>query len=147
MSVNALSGHGTLVAYQPTPGGAFVTIAEQGDVNPPEMSRNEFDSTTQNEEIDSYVLGVLRRGEFTQPLNFLPGDSTHDHLTGVYALLINNTMTGWRLTYPDDAATEWIFSGQVKSISPKAPVDGKLSADVTIRFSGLMSIGGVTIGA
>lgn len=144
MSVNALSGHGTLVAYQPTPGAAFVDIAEQGDITPPEMSRNEFDATTQNENIDSWVLGVLRRGAFTTPLNFLPSNGTHDHLTGVYYHLINNVMSGWRVTFPD--GTPWIFSGQVKGITPKAPVDGKLSADVTIRFSGLMSIDGVIIG-
>lgn len=145
MSVNALSGHGTLVSYQQTPGGVFVDIAEQGDITPPEMSRNEFDATTQNENIDSWVLGVLKRGAFTTPLNFLPSDATHDHLTGVYHLLIANVMTGWKMTFPE--GTEWIFSGQVKGISPKAPVDGKLSADVTIRFSGLMIIDGVIIGA
>lgn len=145
----AISGHGTLVACQFTPGGAFENIAEQGDITPPELTRNEFDATTQDKDIDTYVLGVLRRGAFTQPLNFLPGHHTHDHLTGVFKLMIDNTVTGWRITYPD--GTEWIMSGQVQGLKPGAPVDGKLSLDMTLRFTGSMAIGKdgeyVTIGA
>ncbi len=139
----AISSHGTLVSVQLTPGGAFTPIAEQGDVAPPEMSRNEFDATTQEKDIDAYVLGVLRRGAFTQPLNFLPGDNTHDHLTGVYKLLTDNTVTGWKIAFPDVEATVWIMSGQIQSLKPNAPVDGKLSLDMTLRFSGAMQIGAV----
>jgi len=140
----AISSHGTLVARQATPGGTFTTIAELGDITPPALSRNEHDATTQNIDIDAYVLGVLRRGAMTLPLNFLPTDGTHDHLTGLYKAIIDNQVTGYKVTFP--GAIVWIMSGQVQSIAPKAPVDGKLSADVTLRFSGLMSIGGVSVG-
>lgn len=147
MSVNQKSGHGTMIAVQLTPGGVFTDIAEMGDITPPSLERNEFDSTTQNEDIDSYVLGVLRRGLFAVPLNFIPDNNTHDHLTGVQKLLIDKTMTGWRVTFPQvTPALVWIMSGQVKGFVPSAPVDGKLSANVSVRLSGLMSIGGVVIG-
>lgn len=148
MSVNVKSGHGTLVAIQLTPGGAFTDIAEQRDVTAPNLERNEFDATTQNEDIDSYILGVQRRGLFSVPLNFIPDDATQDHLTGVQALMFANTITGFRITYPQvTPALVWIMSGQVKNFNITAPVDGLLSADVSIRLSGLMSIGGVIIGA
>ena len=137
----AISSHNTKISVQLTPGGAWTEIAEQGDITPPEMSRNEFDATTQEKDIDAYVLGVLRRGAFTQPLNFLPGNNTHDHLTGVYKLLKDNTVTGWKIAYPDVGATIWIMSGQVQALKPNAPVDGKLSLDMTLRFSGQMQIG------
>ena len=143
----AISSHATLWAVQLTPGGVFTTIAELGDIVPPGLSRNEFDSTTHNINIDAYVLGVLRRGALTVPLNFLPGDATHDHLTGITKLMVDNTVTGHRVTFPNVPATVWIMSGQIQAIEPQAPVDGKLSADVTVRMSGLMSIGGVSIGA
>ncbi len=142
----AISAHATLVAVELTPGGAMTTIAELGDITPPELSRNEFDATTQNINIDAYVLGVLRRGQLQISLNYLPGDNTQDHLTGLMKLLINNTVTGWRITFPDTAATKWIMSGQMQSIKPKAPVDGKLANDVVMRMSGLMTIGGVVVG-
>jgi hypothetical protein len=135
----AISSHATLVYVQLTPGSAWSAIAEQGDVTPPELSRNEFDATTQEKDIDAYVLGVLRRGAMTHQLNFLPTDNTHDHLTGLHKLLKDNTVTGWRINYPD--GTLWIMSGQVQALKPNAPVDGKLSLDLTLRFSGKMQIG------
>lgn len=148
MSVNQKSGHGTMVAVQLTPGGAFTDIAEMGDITPPEFSRNEFDATTQNEDIDAYVLGVLRRGAFSIPLNWIPDNNTHDHITGVYALHFANTMTGWRVRFPQvTPALDWIMSGQVQALSPAAPVDGILKSDMTVRLSGLMTIGGVVVGA
>lgn len=143
----AVSAHGTLVAYQQTPGGAFTTVAELGDIKPPALTRNEFDATTQEKDIDSYVLGVARRGQFTVPLNFLPNDPTHDHLTGMQKLFFDNTVTGWKITFPVVAGSvAWVMSGQVQGIDANAPVDGKLSANLTLRFSGKMTIGGVVIG-
>lgn len=142
----AISAHGTLVARAkaatPT---VWETIAELGDITPPELSRNEFEALTQNINIDAYVLGALRRGLLTIPLNFLNMDTTYDHLTGLYKAIIDNSIDGYKVTYPD--AVAWVMSGQVKSIAPKAPVDGKQSADVSIRVSGVMTIGGIIIGA
>lgn len=143
MSVNVLSSHGTLLARAPlaTPG-VFTTIAELGDITPPGLMRNEFEAISQQDNIDSYVLGVLRRGAFTVPLNFIPTEATHDHLTGLIKAMITEPppIEGYRLTYMSTGIL-WILSGQVKEVAPKAPVDGKLSADVTIRFSGKMLIG------
>lgn len=142
----AISSHKTLVYVQLTPGGAFVEIAELGDVEYPELSRNSFDATVQNRNIDDRVLGVPRRGPMTIPLNFLPSDNTQDHLTGLQKLFWDNTITGWKIA-PPNALPVWIMSGQVQNLKPKAPVDGKLALDVSIEFSGLMSIGGVSFGA
>lgn len=142
----AITAHGTIVAVQLTPGGAFTDIAEIGDVDYPGLSRNEFDATTQNINIDAYVLGVMRRDGLPLALNFLPSNNTHDHLTGLQYLMINNTVTGFRLS-PPNSLPVWVMSGQVQSFKPKAPVDGKLAVDAVIRLSGVMSIGGVSVGA
>ncbi len=143
----AISGHGTLIARAPaaTPM-LFTDIAEMGAITPPPMSRNEFDATTQNLNIDTYVLGVLRRGQMSMPMNFLPSNATHDHLTGLYKALVTEPppVDGYRVTFPDSMV--WVMSGQVQGIAPTAPVDGLLSANVTLRFSGKMMIGGVLIG-
>lgn len=143
----AISAHGTRVYVQLTAGGSWTEIAEMGDVQPPGLSRNEFDASTQDKNIDAWVLGVLRRSPMTMPLNFLPANNTHDHLTGLQKLMIDNTVTGFKIVFSDTGLTTWVASGQVQNFQPKAPVDGKLSADVTIRFSGVMMIGGVTVGS
>jgi len=147
MTTNAMSGHGTLLQRAPaaTPG-VFTTIGELGDITPPALTRNEFDATTQQEDIDSYVLGVLRRGAFSVSVNFIPTNATHDHLTGLQQALIDNEMCGWKFIFPDVSNTTWVASGQVQQFVPHAPVDGKLSADVTIRFSGQMWIGATLVG-
>ena len=90
MPTLAVSSHGTIVAVQlpPGPGPAYTDIAEQGDATPPQLMRNEFDATTQEKDIDSYVLGVMRRNAFALNLHFLPEDPTQDHLTGLYKLII-----------------------------------------------------------
>jgi hypothetical protein len=139
MTVNALSGHGTILYRNGT------AIAELGDITPPALTRNEFDTTTQDEDIDSYILGVLRRSAMTFPLNFIPQEGTHDHLTGLYDAIISNSVDEYKVIFPD--ATVWIMSGMVQNIVPTAPLDGKLSANVTLRFSGPMQIGSLIIGA
>jgi hypothetical protein len=148
----ARSSHGTLISYQQTPGGAFTEIAELGDLALPGTDREEFNATVHNRKTDDWVLsGIMTREPLTFPMNFLPGNATHDHLTGLYYHHINKIFSGYRVVIPVDPTTldpgiTWVMSGQVKAIKPAAPVQGKLSADVTIRFSGLMTIGGVTIG-
>lgn len=144
-----LDSHGTMFAVQLTPGGAFTDIAELGDLLPPELSSKETDASVHNRKIDNYVLSeLLRRSAVTFPINFIPTEQTHDHLTGLYQLKIANTITGWRVKWSDGTVdgTPWIMSGQVQAIKPKAMVEGKLEADVTVRMSGYMSIGGVLIG-
>ena len=142
-----VSGHGTTVARAlasaPT---VFTLIAEMRDVTPPQLSRNEFDATTQDKNIDSYVLGVLRRSGFTMSLNFLNADASHDHLTGLMKAMITEPppIDGYKITFPDGVV--WVMSGQVSSIQPTDPVDGLQSADVTIRPTGKMTIGGVVVG-
>ena len=145
MSVFALSGHGTLVARAPSSSPTvFTTIAELGDITPPGLTRNEFDTTSQQEDIDSYVLGVLRRSPITFPMNFIPSDASQDHLTGLHKSMIQKATDGWKVTFPD--GTTWVGSGQISKLESKAPVDGKLSLDVTIRLSGKFTINGIVIG-
>lgn len=143
-----LSSHATLLDVQLTPGGAWTEIAELGDFDLPELDHNEFDASVHNRNIDNYVMGIFRRGAMTFPINFIPTDNTHDHLTGLIKLNVQSTITGFRARFPDGTqdGTPWVMSGQVKTFKPTAPVDGKLTAQITLRFSGYMSIGGVLIG-
>lgn len=145
-----LSGHGAKIsrALSATPT-VFVEIAEVGDITLPGLDHNEFDGTSHNRNIDAYVMGVLRRELFTIRLNFLPTDPSHDHLTGLIKASTTNPVPtdGFKIVFPDLVST-WVASGQVKSVSNIVlPVDGLSTADVGVRFSGLMTINGVVIGA
>ncbi len=151
---DAVSGHGALIAVEPDPSGAqgtFQTIGElNGDIPRPEMSRGESEVTPHNDNIDSWVFGVLRRGPLTFSVNFIFDDAEHDHLTGLYDAIITNERRGYRLRGPggSDSSDEWICSGNVQAITPTDPVrEGARTADVTIRMSGPMIIDGVAVGA
>ena len=145
----ALSGHGAKIYRAPvaTPT-SFTEIAEVGDIVLPGMDHNEFDASTHNDNIDKYVLGILRRDLFTIKMNFLPSDPTHDHLTGLIKAAVTNPvpMDGFKMVFPDLTNT-WVASGQVKSVNNiTLPTDGLSTADVAIRFSGRMVINSVLIG-
>lgn len=142
--MSGISAHGTVIARQAGGTGPFVEIANIGDFTPPSLGRNDIELTTHNNDIDQYVQGVLRRSPITFPMNFIPSDPTHDHLTGLYQSVIDHEVDGWQITFPD--SSEWIFSGGVSNIVPTAPVDGALTANVTIRPTGPMIIEGVLIG-
>ena len=143
----ARSGHGTVVAKNTLAAPlTFTNIAEMKDVTPPELSRNDFDATTQTLNIDTHILGVLRRSGFTMELNWEPADASHDHLTGLLYSMITEPppVEGYRITFPSGAV--WLMSGQVMNFRPLAPVDGLMALSLTIRPTGKMIIGGTTVG-
>src|SRR5258708_26022356 len=113
------NSHGIIVARAPaaTPT-IFTDIAELDQIALPELSRNEFDASVQNRNIDSYVLGMLRRKSVQLQLNWLPFNATHDAVSGLYAAIIANSFDGYRF-YANAAADPqvngfvWIASGQV----------------------------------
>ncbi len=144
-----LAGHGAKVYRAPiaTPT-TFTEIANLGDITMPGLSHNEFDGSDHNDNIDKYVLGILRRDLFTINLRFLPQDPTHDHLTGLIKACTTNPppVDGFKIVFPD-LTTTWIASGQVKDVNNiTLPIDGLSTADVTIRLSGRMTINGTLIG-
>lgn len=139
-----MSAQGTLIARSPDPnwppddpvGGSpsYTEIAELREITPPALTRNEIELTNHNNEDDEYIVGIRRHGTLTFNLNFVPQNATHDHETGLQSAWFDGTRDIYRLTYPD--GTQWLFSGFVTNIAPSAPVDDRLSADITIRPTG-----------
>lgn len=140
-----ISAHGSILSWQATPGGAFTEVGQlMGDLIPPEFTRNRIDTTTHNDDIDSSVLGVLRRGDLELHILFVKADATHNATTGLLHAIITNLKTGFKVTYPD--TTVWVFSGGVSKFGMKAPVDGAFTADVSVAPDGIMTIDGNAIG-
>lgn len=139
-----ISAQGTKIARSFDPnwppanpvGGAvdFVEIAELRDITPPGLTRNPIEMTTHNEEDDSYIVGIRRHGELQFNVNFVPTNETHDHSDGLQAAWFDGTRDIYQITYPD--GSKWLFSGFVSNFEADAPVDDRLSADVTIRPTG-----------
>jgi hypothetical protein len=130
MSVsNAISAHGTIIKRNGT------AIAELRDITPPALTRKPIETTMQNSDDDSYVVGIRRKGELQFMLGFLPTDeATHGPASGLIKAWVDGSQDLYEIDYPDGAV--WLFSGFVTNIAPKAPVDGGLEANVSIRPSG-----------
>jgi len=134
---SAISAQGTLIARQPSGSGPFTTIAELRNITPPPLMRNPIETTSHNEEEESFVVGIRRKGEMTFVLGFVPSLATHDHLTGLTKSWLDGSRDVFRITYPD--TSQWLFSGYVTNIGPSAPVDDGLTADLTVRPTGVMT--------
>jgi hypothetical protein len=131
-----ISAQGTIISRSPeglTPK-VYTAIAKLGNTKPPSTGRNEIETSNHNSQDDEYIVGIRRHGTLGFNMGFLPGNGTHDHLTGLYKSVNDGMKDSWRIVYPD--GTKWEFDGYVTSIEPDAPVDDKLSADVTIRPTG-----------
>lgn len=126
---NGISAHGTIIKRNGEP------IAELRDITPPALTRNPLETTTHNSSDDSYVVGIRRKSELGFSVNFLPSDdATHDSATGLIKAWNDGSKDRYNIEYPD--GSDWMFSGFVTNIAPKAPVDGVLDAAISIRPSG-----------
>lgn len=149
----AVAGHGATIAIELDPvvsPGVFTVVAElNGDIQWPGLQRPETEVTPHQDTIDSYVLGRLGREALTFSTNYVFDDSTHDHLTGLQAKIIDNELFGVRILGPNGSANtdEVICSGQVQAITHVDPVrEGARTAQVTIRLSKAQKIDGVLVG-
>lgn len=110
---------------------AFEDIAELGNIKPPQKTRKEIETTVHNSNDERVIVGIRRKGGMTINLNFLPSNASHDHLTGLQQAWDDGSRDIYQIEYPDGSGET--FSGYVTNIGPSAPVDDKLSADVTIK--------------
>ena len=96
------------------------------------------DSTSAWEEV---VATILRSGDLTMDIVYDPADATHKNASGgLLADFIARTAVVFTLIFPDAATTEWTFSGYITAFEPSAPVDGALTASVTIKPSGVVTL-------
>ena len=84
---------------------------------------------------EEVVPTILRSGEITLEINYNP--TVHKGTNGILKQLTTRAKDTWTLGGPMGA---WSFDGYVTGFSPSAPHDGKLSASVTIKVTGPVTI-------
>ena len=137
---DALSSFGTIVNIDQA-GGGLVPIAQLRDIVGPGMSLGTEDVTPQEATgaWRQFVPTLLDGGEVTFQLNFIPTEDTHDAVGGLVKDMVDRTLRDFRIDFPE--GTEWAFSAYITNFVPTAPVEGALTADVTLRSSGPMTLG------
>jgi hypothetical protein len=143
---NALSSFGTLIKIGDgaTPTENFTTIAELLDIDGVTLKTNTEDATNHSSPsgYEDKIPTTLAVGPVKFGINFIPTSATHSQSTGLIKDWKNKTPRGFKLVFPDIGATTWTFVAYVTSVDIKAPVKGKLRADVTLDITGSPTLAG-----
>jgi predicted secreted protein len=135
----AIPAFGTLVKIGDGGGPEnFTTIAELMDIKGPKFKADTEDvtnhlSTGSWEEV---VTTILRSGEVTFDVNFVPQNATHSYSSGVLRDFNNKTRRNFKLVFPDVGNTTWAFAAFITGFESEAPVKGKLKAAITLKITG-----------
>lgn len=139
MSTGAIAAYGTLLKVGD--GGTsetFTTIAEVRDISGPSLSADVKDVTSHDSEDgwDESITTILRGGEVTFNVNFVPTDTTHSYSSGLINDMVDRTKRNFQLVFPDSGSTTWNFAALVTGFETTANVADELTADVTLKISG-----------
>lgn len=116
----------------------FTTVAEVMTGSGPELGQDTEDVTSHDSTNawEEHVGTILRSGEISMGLNYVPTGATHDASTGLIADMEARTVRNFQLVFADDSSTTWSFAALVTGFSPTWDADGKLGADVTLKVTG-----------
>lgn len=116
----------------------FTTIAGVTNISGPGIALDPVEVTNHSSTGGwrEFVGGLKDGGEITLDLNFDPAAATHDVDTGLLDDLDDRTVRNFQLVFPDTGASTWSFSALVTNFEPAAPIDGALTASVSLKLTG-----------
>lgn len=142
---NALDSFATLmkIGDGATPE-VFTTIAEVLDIEGISLATNMTDATNHSSPggFEEKIGSTLKVGPIKFGINFVPTAVTHSYTSGLIRDWYNKTLRNFRLVFPNVGATTWNFSAYVSLVDIKAPVQGKLTADITLDVTGQPTLAG-----
>lgn len=138
---NAIAGPGFFLQRGDGTPGNYTTVSEVHDINGPAAKTDITDVTNQSSPggFEEVIPTIRRSGEITFDINYNPDDATHDNVTGIQADLNNKTLRYWRVTYPVTNKKR-TFTGYVIGFQEKAPINGVLTASLTIKITGQLGL-------
>lgn len=90
---------------------------------------------------EEHVATILRSGTVTIDIVYDPNDATHKNASGglIYDL-VNRVLGTWNIVFPTTPVAYASFSAYVTGFTPSAPVDGALTASVTLKPTGAVTL-------
>lgn len=140
---NAMLGYGSVfqVQTESSPDN-YVDMAEVISITPPSFSLDQVDVThmaspNRNRE---FISGLNDPGECSFDINFIPGNATDDRMFELLSLPTGTSRArNCRISYPNGVT--WSFQAELTGYEPTVPVDDKMTATVTFKVSGSISVG------
>ncbi len=114
-------------------------VAGVKSISGPGLSADTEDVTTHDQAHfwEEQIVTILRSGEATIDLVYDPADASQ---VDVLAELVGRDEAPFEVRFPDTAQTMWSFNAFVTGFEPSAPVDGSLTASMTIKLSGDLTL-------
>lgn len=134
---DAMLGFGTLLQRQEE-NGTWTTLAGVMDLDGPDMSAEAVKVTHQESPsaTHEYLPGLIEPGTISTTLVYLPGGTAHGAAPGGLAHdFRSRAIRDWRIVWPDAGDTTWSFRGFVTALKPAAPLEDRLTLDVTIQLA------------
>ena len=145
----AEKAYGLTFEYQDNVSG-FTALGDITDLSPPAVTKDTIEVTSHGDSgIRKYIGGLVDFGEVSITVNYDPDNSAHadfrtlaetanDDPNGTANTVagIEATNKSFRITYADTGATVLKFAGIVTGFEQNAPIDGQLSATITIKVTG-----------
>lgn len=136
-SSNAFSGLGTVFQRWSTTGSGWVPLAEISSISGPSMTRDFIDVTS----LDStggyreFIAGFRDGGTVNLTMNF-----TRDTYQVMKDDFEDDTAQTYEIVLPDDDNSSFEFNGLVTELPLEIPADDKVSANVTIKVVGQVTL-------
>ena len=118
-----------------------VTYAQVTNISGPGLSLDTQDVTSHDSAgaWEEVVGTILRSGEITLEIVYDPANATHKYAAGGLLYdLVSRTAIALSLVFP--GAVTWSFNALVTGFEPSAPVDGALTASVTLKLTDELSL-------
>ncbi len=142
MATGAVSSFGTLlkIGNGGTPTETFTTIAEVRDISGPAFAVGTEDVTNHDSSgWREFIPTIIEAGEVTFDVNF-KGDATQGFASGsLYDDMIDKTKRNFQIVLPSGvgaANDTGAFAAYVTGFELAAPVEGVLSASITLMITG-----------
>lgn len=114
----------------------FTTIGQVRNISGPSFSLDTSDVTTHDSAGGwrEFVATLLDAGEITLEIVWDPDLATHISLR--QDLVARLSSRNFKIIFPDATSTTWTIPASVTAYQPEAPVDGELSASITLKLTG-----------
>lgn len=138
-TTNAMIGYGTLLQRGDgaTPEN-FTTVGEVLSITGPNLALNIVDATHMESPgaTQEFIPGLIDPGTITMNLAFVPSNTTQSNLV---TDLKNRTKRNFQIVFPDTGTTTWSFAGYVTGWAVTAPINDRLTADVTVKVTSVIT--------
>lgn len=127
-------GYGSVLTVTTTTGAA--EIGQIRNISGPGVSANDVDTTTidSSSNYRTFACGLLDPGEVSFGVIYDPANSMHKRLAYYAGQRITKTFTVYHASSTGDTDA---FTAYVKGIGREIPLDDVITADITLKVSGV----------